>query len=245
MERHPEGFRPAIAAIVAALRVTAWVQRAPPPPAQQDLCAIFARHPHWYDQARDAEARWSIPATTLMAFIQLESGFRRGARPPREYLFDIIPWKRISSAYGYGQIQDPVWGEYLNDRPAIGRSRRHIDDVLDFIGWYNRATVERIGIEPANVKHLYLAYHQGRTGYRRGDWRRKPAIENYAERVAARASDYRRQLRTCRARFDCDGLLEFGPWCSGSNPQNPDTSASKRGTPRRARWGARGHSRAR
>ena len=225
MERRPEGFRPAIAAVVAALLVTAWIQRAPPPPAQQDLCGIFARHPHWYDHARDAEARWGIPAATLMAFIQLESGFRRGARPPREYLLDVIPWGRMSSAYGYGQIQDAVWGEYIEARPGIGRSRRHMDDVLDFIGWYNRATVERLGIDAANVKHLYLAYHQGRTGYRRGDWRRKPAIENYAERVAGRAADYHRQLRDCSARFDCDGLLEFGPWCSAPEREYPAPSA--------------------
>lgn len=225
MERRPEGFRPAIAALVAALLVTAWVLRAPPPPAQRDVCAIFARHPHWYDYARDAEARWGIPAATLMAFIQLESGFRRGARPPREYLLGVIPWKRMSSAYGYGQIQDAVWKEYIEEHPGIGQSRRNIDDVLDFIGWYNRKTVQRLGIEPDNVKHLYLAYHQGRTGYRRGDWRRKPAIENYAERVAARAADYRRQLRSCSTRFACDGLLEFGPWCSVSDPDRAGPSA--------------------
>lgn len=214
MERRPEGFRPAIAAIVALLLVAAWALRPPPPPTQGDLCSIFERHPHWYDHARDAEARWRIPVATLMAFIQLESGFRRGARPPREYVLGIIPWRRLSSAYGYGQIQDAVWGEYIEARPGIGRSRRHIDDVLDFIGWYNRATVERLGIDPTNVKHLYLAYHQGRTGYRHGGWQQKPAIENYAERVADRAADYRRQLRDCAVRFECDGLLEFGPWCS-------------------------------
>ena len=213
MQRWPDGFRPAVSALIAAALVTAWALRPPPPSGQNDVCGVFAQHPAWYDHARDAEARWGIPASTLMAFVQLESAFRRDARPPRTWLFGVIPWKRLSSAYGYGQIQDPVWGEYREERPGIGRSRRHMRDVLDFIGWYNRETVERLGIEASNVRHLYLAYHQGRTGYRRGDWRDSQAIRAYAGRVAARAADYRSQLRQCRARFDCDGLLEFGPWC--------------------------------
>jgi hypothetical protein len=98
---------------------------------------------------------------------------------------------------------------------GIGRSHLRIADVLDFIGWYNRATVERLGIDPANLQHLDLAYHQRRTGYCRGHWR-GGAIDAYAGRVAKRAADYRGQLRQCRERFDCDGLLEFGRWCSAS-----------------------------
>lgn len=86
-------------------------------------------------------------------------------------------------------------------------------DVLDFIGWYNRRTVERLGIPPDDVRHLYLAYHQGRAGYRSGRWRDRPGVVRFAARVARRAETYAAQLERCRARFRCDGWLEVGPWC--------------------------------
>ncbi|MDZ7748733.1 MAG: hypothetical protein U5K43_07710 [Halofilum sp. (in: g-proteobacteria)] len=99
-------------------------------------------------------------------------------------------------------------------RPTgIGRSRSDMADVLDFIGWYNRRSVERLGIAPGDVAHLYLAYHQGRAGYRSGRWRDDPAVRRHARRVAARADAYAAQLRRCAHRFRCDGWLERGPWC--------------------------------
>lgn len=213
MRHRPDGFGAAIGLVIALGLVAAYWTRPPPPAGQADLCRILEQRPHWYDHARAAESRWDIPAGTLMAFVQLESGFRRDARPPRDHVLGFVPWTRPSSAYGFGQIQDAAWSDYLAARPGIGRSRADMADVLDFIGWYNRRTVERLGIPPDDVRHLYLAYHQGRAGYRSGRWRERPGVVRFAARVARRAETYAAQLERCADRFRCDGWLELGPWC--------------------------------
>ena len=43
----------------------------------------------------------------------------------------------------------------------------------------------------------YLAYHEGHTGFRRGDWRSDENLKRVAGRVAAQAARYRAQLATC------------------------------------------------
>jgi len=206
-------FAPAFALVLAVVLGLVWAWGEPPPADQHDICAMFTQRPGWYDDARAAAEHWDIAIPTLMAFVQIESAFRREARPPREYLLGSIPWQRPSSAFGYGQISDPAWSDYLAARPALSRSREDMGDVLDFIGWYNRGSVERLDIAPDDVKHLYLAYHEGRAGYRGGRWRNAHTVVRHAERVAARARAYAAQLAACEARFACDGWLEFGPLC--------------------------------
>ena len=39
--------------------------------------------------------------------------------------------------------------------------------ATDFIGWYNKKSRETLGISSVNAEHLYLAYHEGRGGYKR------------------------------------------------------------------------------
>lgn len=207
-------FSPFFALALALMLALAYAWMEPPPADQGDLCRVFAQRPGWYDDARAAADRWDMPLTTLMAFVQLESGFRRESRPPRRYLLGYIPWLRPSSAFGYGQIGDAAWSDYIAARPGLARSREDMGDVLDFIGWYNRGSVEQLGIEPGDTKRLYLAYHEGRAGYRDGRWRDAPGLIRYAERVARRADDYAAQLERCEARFACDGLRALWPFCT-------------------------------
>jgi hypothetical protein len=54
-----------------------------------------------------------------------ESRFVADAKPPRPWLFGIIPWFRNSSAYGYPQAQDSTWDWYLREAgswSAVGAS---------------------------------------------------------------------------------------------------------------------------
>lgn len=214
MRQRSDTLGPATGAVLALALAAAYLTSSSPPSGQHDLCEILRQRPAWYDYARAAEARWEIPTSTLMAFVQVESGFRRAARPPWQYALGVIPWERASSAYGYGQIQDGAWAEYRAARPGIGRSRHDMEDVLDFIGWYNHHTSLRLDVPRSDTKHLYLAYHQGRSGYRSGRWRHDADLIRLAERVAARARTYTAQLERCGTRFECDGLLEFWPLCS-------------------------------
>ena len=184
-----------------------------PPKRQQDLCAVFDQHPSWYDYAHDAEKRWGTPKQILMAFVRQESSYRENAKPPFEW-FLFIPLGRPSSAKGYAQIQDPAWKEYKAERGGLFRSRGDMEDALDFIGWYNDKTHRALGISKWNARDLYLAYHEGRGGYKRGTYRSKPRLLETADRVAATASDYGAQIRRCESRFRCRKWYQFWPFCS-------------------------------
>ena len=186
---------------------------APAPPREQhDLCAVFDQHPEWYDHARAAEEKWGVPAHILMAFVRHESAYRHDARPPYEWLL-FIPLGRASSALGYAQIQDPAWEDYTRENGGFFKSRSDMEDALDFIGWYNHKTSILLGISVWDPKRLYLAYHEGHTGYRRGSYRDKPDLIRFAEGVDWTAREYGAQLRRCEDRFRCRKWYQVGPLC--------------------------------
>ncbi len=185
-----------------------------PPRDQHDLCRIFHQQPQWYDDAAQSFRHWGTPIAIQMAFVQTESGFGSYVQPPRRWLLGFIPWKRPSSAYGYAQAQDPVWREYITDTNNFLARRSSMRDALDFIGWYNHQTHKRLGISLKNADHLYLAYHEGRTGYLRQSYRHKPGIRALAQRVARQATRYDRQLQRCEKRLRCRHFYQIWPFCS-------------------------------
>ncbi|XKG39564.1 lysozyme-like domain containing protein [Marinobacter sp.] len=186
---------------------------ASPPRDQSNICEIFREQPQWYDYARASQEKWGTPIATQMAFIRQESSFRSHVRPPRPRLWGFIPWFRSSSAYGYPQAQDAVWGEYLDDEGGLFSRRTHMKYATDFIGWYNWRSHERIGIGLSNPKHLYYAYHEGPTGYRRGTYGNKPGLQRVALSVRDRAWAYDNQLKQCEAEFKCWRFYQFWPFC--------------------------------
>ena len=199
--------------LVLALGAAAAACAPLPPREQHDLCAVFEQHPAWYDHARAAEQKWGVPAHILMAFVRHESAYRHDARPPFEWLL-FIPLGRASSAAGYGQIQDPAWEDFLKETGGgFFRSRGDMADALDFIGWYNAKSSRLLGISVWDPKRLYLAYHEGHAGYRRGSYRDKPWLLRYAGEVDWTAREYGAQLRRCDERFRCRKWYQFGPFC--------------------------------
>lgn len=183
-----------------------------PPKQQHDICAVFDTYPAWYDYARKSQETWGTPKQILMAFVRQESSYRENAKPPYEW-FLFIPLGRPSSAKGYAQIQDPVWQEYREERGSLFRSRGDMEDALDFIGWYNDKSHRQLGISKWNARALYLAYHEGRGGYKRGSYKKKPALLKVADKVARTAGEYGAQLKQCEARFRCDSWYQFWPFC--------------------------------
>ncbi len=168
-----------------------------PPRNTQNICQVFDEFPGWYHDAVAAQKRWGTPAHVLMAFVQHESGFKGKARPQRpRFLF--IPLPRRSSAFGYAQAQDPVWKEYRKANGRWFKSRKDMDDSLDFLGWYTDRIHRELGISKWDPTHLYLAYHEGIAGYRTGHWRRDRPLLQAAAAVDHRAREYGAQLRQCR-----------------------------------------------
>ena len=184
-----------------------------PPRDQSNICEIFREQPRWYDYARESQQQWGTPIATQMAFIQQESSFRSHVRPPRNRILGFIPGRRPSSARGYAQAQDPVWGEYREQAGSTLSRRTHMKHATDFIGWYNARTQRQAGVSLSNPEHLYFAYHEGVGGYQRGSHRGKPQVLQAASQVSSRASRYQAQLASCEAEFRCRRFYQVGPLC--------------------------------
>ncbi len=184
------------------------------PRQMENVCDVFDHQPSWYDDAVAAQESWGTPVGILMAFVYQESAFRRGARPPRPYMFGFIPLPRQSSAYGYAQIQDPAWQDYTRATGRRFASRSDMSDALDFIGWYNDISHRRLGLARNDARNLYLAYHEGHSGYQSGAWRNNRTLLQSADRVAARAQAYQSQYHSCAERFRCRRWYQFGPFCN-------------------------------
>ena len=174
---------------------------------------MFEQELKWYDWARASQKKWGTPIATQLAFVRQESAFQSKAKPAREW-FLFVPLGRPSSAKGYAQAQDPVWKEYKKDQGGLFKSRADMKDALDFIGWYNHRSNRRLGIAKTNAKHLYLAYHEGHGGYKRGSYRGKPQLLSIASKVQATAQRYSAQLKKCERRFRCHRWWQFWPFCS-------------------------------
>lgn len=185
----------------------------PQPSNINSICEIFEQYPQWYDYAKRSEERWGTPLEIQMAFVYRESSFIADARPPRPRLLGFIPWFRSSSAFGYAQAQNPVWGEYREDAARWDAHRTQMIDALDFIGWYNDLTHRRLDIPKDAPRRLYLAYHEGHGGYRRGSYRRKPFLQRASREVEKRAQIYAEQLKGCADDLRCWKWYEFWPFC--------------------------------
>ncbi|TRD15626.1 transglycosylase SLT domain-containing protein [Palleronia caenipelagi] len=170
------------------------------PRALDDACAIVDERPKYLRAMRKTEKKWGIPIAVQMATIHQESKFVGNARTPLKFTLGVIPMGRQSSAYGYSQALDGTWDEYKEQTGKRRAKRDDIYDATDFMGWYMDGTTRTLGISRADARNQYLAYHEGRGGYRRGSYRSKSWLVSVADKVATRAIIYDNQLRACGKR---------------------------------------------
>ncbi len=169
----------------------------PPKKSMDNICSIYHHDDDWKDAAYKAYKKWGTPPYVSMAMIHQESRFRPDAQPKREYALGLIPLPRRSSAYGYSQAKDGTWHDYMKSTGNWGASRSDIEDSLDFIGWYNYQSYKRLKISRKDTFKLYLAYHEGHTGYERRNYLKKKWLQNVAKKVSNRARMYRKQYSKC------------------------------------------------
>jgi len=184
--------------VAVLLAVVSGSCSSPAPPRRiDDVCALLAERDGWWAATARAAARWGVSPGILLAVIYQESGFRAEARSWDRFLG--IPLAPASSAYGYGQATDGAWRDYQR---ATGRRRARRDefaDAVDFVGWYADLVHRIAGVDKADAYHLYLGYHEGPGGLRRGSHEAKPWLLEVAGRVDERAARFERDAERCTA----------------------------------------------
>ena len=171
------------------------------PSQTANVCNIFWGETDWYEDARAAKKRWDMPISVMMAIMNQESSFRSSVRPDRP-TFLFIPLPRKSSAYGYAQAQDAAWNDYRKATGNWSHDRDNFADAINFIGWYADTSYRRLGISKSDPYRQYLAYHEGRGGYSRGSFNKKPQLLKVAASVKRQTGEYNSQLKKCRPLLD-------------------------------------------
>ena len=171
-----------------------------PPRQLDDLCAIFTDKEDWQGAALRAEERWGVGVPVLMAVLHQESRFRARARPDWRFGLGVIPLGPASSAYGYGQVKTGTWDDYQRQARRPDARRDRFADVVDFVGWYADLIARVAGVSKLDAFHLYLAYHEGPSGFQRRSFEAKPWLLGVAQKVQDRADLYGRQHAQCRGR---------------------------------------------
>ena len=136
------------------------------PQNTENSCSIFNERYLWYKHAKKTEQKWETPIYIQLAIIKMESDFDWLAKPPRQKLFKIIPFKRPSSSFGYSQAVKGTWEQYKNETGNKLATRTRFKDSVDFIGWYTDKTESLLKISKKDAFRQYLAYHEGWGGYK-------------------------------------------------------------------------------
>jgi hypothetical protein len=174
-----------------------------------DACDFLSQKTEWFSYAQEAESNWGVSSGLILAIIYQESSFKAEAGHQTKYLLGFIPWGRASSAYGFAQAKDAVWGEYISERGGILTERTRFKDASDFIGWYLNRISKQVGLKKTDGYNLYLAYHEGPTGYKNKTYRSKPWLLAVAKRVAKRAEEYDKQINDCHFSLKMKSLFFF------------------------------------
>jgi len=162
-----------------------------------NLCSIFSQKSRWHKHVKKSTKKWGTPVHVQMAILKQESDFTYDAKPGRKKLLGFIPWTRKSSAYGYAQVLNDTWKEYVKDSGNRGADRDDFKDAIDFVGWYTHNTQKQTKVSKWDAYNQYLAYHEGRGGYIKGTYKNKQWLTKVAKKVDNNAKLYAAQLKTC------------------------------------------------
>ncbi len=172
------------------------------PQSPHNLCDIFEEKRSWYKAAVKTKKRWGVPLQIPMAIMYQESSFKYDARPPRNYILGFIPWGYVSSAYGYAQAKTATWADYMRETDNNGADRDDFEDAMDFVGWFINKTHKINKVSKWDAKGLYLNYHEGWGGYRRGSHNSKGWLLKVSNKVKNRAQRYSAQYQQCKKELE-------------------------------------------
>ena len=170
-------------------------------------CQIFDERYLWYKHTKKVEQKWGTPIYIQLAIIKMESDFDWLAKPPRQKLFKVIPYKRPSSSFGYSQAVNGTWEQYKKETGNKLAVRTRFKDSVDFIGWYTSKSSSILNISKTDAFKQYVAYHEGWGNYKH--YKKNKKIINLAKRVEKQSDVYKNQLKECRTSLTRNKYIIF------------------------------------
>jgi hypothetical protein len=177
------------------------------PSNTSNSCSIFNERYLWFKHAKKSEEKWGTPIYLQLAIIKIESDFDWLAKPPRQKLFKVIPYKRPSSSFGYSQAVIGTWEQYKNETGNKLATRTRFKDSVDFIGWYTNKTYSILKISKNDAFKQYVAYHEGWGNYKY--YKKNKKIINLAKRVEKQSNAYKKQLVECKSKLNRNKYIIF------------------------------------
>ncbi len=165
-----------------------------------DGCSIFSERYLWYKHAKKTEQKWGTPIYLQLAIIKMESDFDWLAKPPRQKLFKVVPYKRPSSSFGYSQAVKGTWKQYKEETGNKLATRSRFKDSVDFIGWYTNKTEKILKISKKDAFGQYIAYHEGWGNYK--NYKKNEKVISYAKKVKKYSDQYKTQLIKCKKKLN-------------------------------------------
>ena len=169
------------------------------PKNTSDSCSIFDEKYFWYKHTKKVEKKWGTPIYIQLAIIKMESDFDWLAKPGRTKIFKVIPYKRLSSSFGYSQAIKGTWEQYKKETGNKLASRVRFKDSVDFIGWYTNKSSKLLKIPKNDAFKQYIAYHEGWGNYK--NYKKNDKVISYAKKVKRYSDQYKTQLVKCKKKL--------------------------------------------
>ena len=170
------------------------------PQNTSDGCSIFSERYFWYKYTKKTEKKWGTPINLQLAIIKMESDFDWLAKPQRQKIFKVIPYKRPSSSWGYSQAVKGTWKQYKKETNNKFARRTRFKDSVDFIGWYTSKTKRILKISMEDSFRQYIAYHEGWGNYK--NYKKNKKVILLAKKVEKQSKIYQKQLYNCRNKLN-------------------------------------------
>ena len=177
------------------------------PKNASNSCSIFEEKYLWYKHAKKTEQKWGTPVYLQLAIIKMESSFDRFAKPPRQKLFKVVPYKRPSSSFGYSQAVKGTWKQYKEETGNKFATRSRFKDSVDFIGWYTNKTEKILKVSKNDAFKQYIAYHEGWGNYK--NYKNNKKVIGLANKVENQSNIYKKQLSNCRNSLSANKYIIF------------------------------------
>jgi hypothetical protein len=177
------------------------------PKNTSNSCLIFDERYFWYKHTKKTEKKWGTPVYLQLAIIKMESSFNRFAKPPRQKIFKVVPYKRPSSSFGYSQAVKGTWKQYKDETGNKFATRSRFKDSVDFIGWYTNKTEKILKVSKNDAFRQYIAYHEGWGNYK--NYKNNKKVINLAKRVEKQSNIYKQQLSECKNSLSTSKYIIF------------------------------------